>query len=357
MREALVSASIAAIVAVLVSLPLRSPDDALLNSATVAIAVLVVGVAAGLVWRLLETAGNRPLYFAVTLAIGFAIVAVASVPVDALVDRTISYAIPLAAIGFALTGALTWLLAGTQAPRWSWTAPAAVLAALAVGIGLAGQGDEESGELSLPERMGSPIAAVTAPNATVAAAPVVPAAAAETRAQVPAFVVGEGSEATFTVGEQLSRLPLPNDAVVRTTALTGEVRLDGQPSVIKVDLHSLSSDQAFRDRYIRNSMFPTSRIATFTVEDAGPVPDGLLGGDQITRTVDGELNIRDLDVPLSFEVDIRIDGDVLQVLGRTTFTWSDLGLTPPRAGPVVSVEDEVRVEVLLQAQPLREGAG
>jgi polyisoprenoid-binding protein YceI len=145
--------------------------------------------------------------------------------------------------------------------------------------------------------------------------------------------------------------------VVRTTALTGEVRLDGQPSVIKVDLHSLSSDQAFRDRYIRNSMFPTSRIATFTVEDAGPVPDGLLGGDQITRTVDGELNIRDLDVPLSFEVDIRIDGDVLQVLGRTTFTWSDLGLTPPRAGPVVSVEDEVRVEVLLQAQPLREGAG
>ena len=46
MREALVSASIAAIVAAIVSLPLRSPDDALFNSATVATAVLVVGIAA-----------------------------------------------------------------------------------------------------------------------------------------------------------------------------------------------------------------------------------------------------------------------------------------------------------------------
>ena len=44
------------------------------------------------------------------------------------------------------------------------------------------------------------------------------------------YVVGEGSEATFTVEEKLSSLPLPNDAVVRTTALSGEVHFDGRPS-------------------------------------------------------------------------------------------------------------------------------
>ena len=32
------------------------------------------------------------------------------------------------------------------------------------------------------------------------------------------FLVGEGSEATFTVGEELTLLPLPNDAVMRTMA-------------------------------------------------------------------------------------------------------------------------------------------
>ena len=42
------------------------------------------------------------------------------------------------------------------------------------------------------------------------------------------FNVSEGSEATFTVEEQLANLPLPNDAVLRTTsALTGIVNFDG----------------------------------------------------------------------------------------------------------------------------------
>ena len=42
----LLAASFASIVAVFVSLPLKPPDDALSNSLTVAIAVLVVGLAA-----------------------------------------------------------------------------------------------------------------------------------------------------------------------------------------------------------------------------------------------------------------------------------------------------------------------
>ena len=79
------------------------------------------------------------------------------------------------------------------------------------------------------------------------------------------FIVGEGSEATFTVEEKLARLPLPSDAVIRTTALSGEVHLDGRPSVIKIELHKLESDQARRDRYIRSRMFPSHSHATFTI--------------------------------------------------------------------------------------------
>ena len=61
------------------------------------------------------------------------------------------------------------------------------------------------------------------------------------------FMVTDESEATFTVGEQLTRLPLPNDAVLKTNALTGEVFLDGRPSSISIDIHRLSSDQRLRD--------------------------------------------------------------------------------------------------------------
>ena len=90
------------------------------------------------------------------------------------------------------------------------------------------------------------------------------------------YVVGEGSEATFTVEEKLSSLPLPNDAVVRTTALSGEVHFDGRPSVIDIQLHELESDQSRRDRYIRERMFPNDPIATFTLPDSRPLPARLL---------------------------------------------------------------------------------
>ena len=51
MRTGLIAGSIAAMVATLVSLPLRSPSDAILNSATVAVGVLTVGLVAGMAWN------------------------------------------------------------------------------------------------------------------------------------------------------------------------------------------------------------------------------------------------------------------------------------------------------------------
>ncbi|MDE0592652.1 MAG: hypothetical protein OSB68_05340 [Dehalococcoidia bacterium] len=44
------------------------------------------------------------------------------------------------------------------------------------------------------------------------------------------FMVSDGTEATFTVNEQLSRLPLPNDSVLRTNEITGEIDLSGESS-------------------------------------------------------------------------------------------------------------------------------
>ena len=165
------------------------------------------------------------------------------------------------------------------------------------------------------------------------------------------FVVSDGSEATFTVEEQLARLPLPNDAVMRTTNLSGEVRLDGGESVVQIDLHTLVSDQEFRDRYVRTRMFGDHQFATFTVPDVGPLPDGLSSGDEVTTSVSGTLDIRGITVPMEFEIEARDDGSELFILGRTTFTWQELDIPPPTAPVVVSIEDDVIVEVLLTVEP------
>ena len=161
------------------------------------------------------------------------------------------------------------------------------------------------------------------------------------------FVVSEGSEATFTVTEKLARLSLPNDAVMRTASLTGEVRLDGGASSIDIDLHSMTSDQANRDRYVRSRMFANHQTATFTVPSVSELPEGFADGAEVEAQVEGSLEIRGITVPLVFEVEARDDGDRVFILGRTTFTWQDMEITPPVVGPVQSIEDEVRVEVLL----------
>ncbi len=164
------------------------------------------------------------------------------------------------------------------------------------------------------------------------------------------FVVGMGSEATFTVNEKLASLSLPNDAVMRTEALAGEVHFDGRPSVITIDLHQLSSDQARRDRFVRERMFPNDPIATFTLHDAGPLPGEFTSGETATGEITGELEIKGFKAPITFEIEARDDGDVVYILGRTIFTWDQLDIPPPNL-PFVQVKDDVHVEILIAARP------
>ena len=187
--------------------------------------------------------------------------------------------------------------------------------------------------------------------APATSAPAEPAADRDTgEVEGVTFVVGMGSEATFTVNEKLANLPLPNDAVMRTEALAGEVHFDGRPSVITIDLHQLSSDQERRDRFVRERMFPNDPIATFTLPDAGPLPGEFTSGETATGQITGELEIRGFRAPVTFEIEARDDGDVVYILGRTTFTWDELDIPPPNL-PFVQVKDEVHVEILIAARP------
>ena len=374
----LAAGSIAAIVVALVSLPMNSPVDNVFNSATAGLAALIVGIVAGWLWVRLAANPRRMVYYVAALVAGLVAAVVLAVVGNIWLERLISFAVPLAAIAFVLSGALVPLLERTPPTALRWAAPVFLIAAVALGGGLVGQGDAESGELSLPKRVEAPEpAATSAPeptsmveptgvpsgptNTLVPAATTAPTAAATTApaaagtedpgTSAPSYVVGEGSEITFTVGEKLTRLPLPIEAVIRTDELSGQINLDGQPSAIQVNLHSLASDQNFRDQYIRSRMFPEHPVATFTVGSITELPEEFLAGDPFEYQVDGTLSINGIDVPITFDLEARKDEDVLNVVGRTVFTWEQLQIPVPTARSVVYVEDEVRVEVLLIAKP------
>ena len=397
MIAGLTAGAIAAIVAALVSLPLRSPLDNVFNSATVAAAALIVGILSGLLWSRLGPGPNRTRNYGAALALVLVAVIVAAVVVNIWLERMIVFTVPLAAIVFVLSGLLTLVLTRLSGAAANLTAAACLIAAVAVGGGLVTQGDAESGDLALPERVESPTPpateAVGTPTATVSPTATVPptaipattlaapqvnnpaATSATTRSEATArpaaspsaatptsqpvldepesgarYVVGEGSEITFTVEEELRNVPLPFDVVIRTTELSGEINVDGQPSSISVDLHTLVSDQQFRDSYIRSRMFPDHPVAKFTVESLGELPPEFSEGEQFERQAAGTLNVNGRDIPMTFELEVRNDGSVLNILGRTSFTWEQLDIPVPTARSVVRVAEEVFVQVLVIAE-------
>ena len=150
--------------------------------------------------------------------------------------------------------------------------------------------------------------------------------------------------------EELGRSPLRFDAVIESTGLTGTAYLDGQPSVVTLDLHSLESDQDFRDQYIRSRLFPDTAEAVVTVEEIPDLPQSFFDGEETTGQLDGSLQLGGMVTPLVFDVTARHDGSAINILGTTTFTWEQLGLSKPTARSVVYLADEVRVQVLLVAQ-------
>lgn len=346
MRSILTAAAIAGLAAVLLSLPLRSPDDAFFHAGTVALGALLAGAVLALVAR---TAGPAHARRAVVIAalVLFALAFAGAVAGESMLQRTIAFVVPLAGVVLGGTVLLTPLLERAPAlPAWGPVVAIAITAA--AGLGLAGRGDAASGHLSLPEQTGA--AASVTPPPTGTATPATRSFRAPADLRGVTFAVGEGSEATFTVREKLANLPAPNDAVERTSALSGEIHLDGQPSTVTIDLRRLTSDQPRRDNFAQQSLFRSRPTATFTVPAITNLPAPYAAGDTVKQQVAGTVQIGGVSAPLTFEVEARLDGEVLRILGRTSFHWADLQLTAPNT-PTVQVQDEVRVEVLLVARP------
>ncbi|MGH2599879.1 MAG: YceI family protein, partial [Dehalococcoidia bacterium] len=250
------------------------------------------------------------------------------------------------------------------------------------GLSLAGRGDAESGRLSLPP-LPSPAAAGTASSGASAAAGyddygagAPPAAAESTPANGGALsappVQGSGavirpadvagvtfdvvpaeSAATYTVRQKLASLPLPNDVVGRTNAVSGEVHLDGRPSKVTVDLRTLDSDEPQRDMMLRERLgLPFNRFpfAELTLDSIADLPAEYRSGETVQRSVTGSMKLREVERPMTFEVEARLQDGVLSVVGRTDFTWSDFDIPKVSVAGFVQAEDNVHIEVLLVAK-------
>ena len=364
------SGAAAAIAASLLSLPLESPDDAFFNTGSMTLGCLAAGLAAAALWRR-WTRSERQQRLAVAAIVTFAAVAIATLGAEALpgdppLDRLPGFILPLTAVALG-TIAIIFPLLYAQPLRLRIIAPGMLAASVALGAGLAGQGDGESGRLSLEDLPAPAVLATRTPTATPAPAPEataepspapgIPAspAAPATATRVPGgyVIASEQSTATYTVREKLASLPLPNEAVGKTNAITGTIYLNGGVSTVTVDLRTLTSDQSRRDRYIRtdggiqSNRYP---YAVFTATDVQAFAADMLQGKTATGTLAGRMTIREVERPFSFQIEARLADGVFQLHGAADFTWADFNIPPPNIRGFVQVENNVHIEVLLVAR-------
>ncbi len=169
-------------------------------------------------------------------------------------------------------------------------------------------------------------------------------------------LVPGGSEARYRVREQLARLSFPSDAVGTTRAISGQVVVnpDGtivsEESKIVVDLTTLRSDESRRDNYIQNNTLQTSRFPTaeFVPKEIRGLPSPLPDSGEGQFQLSGDLTLHGVTRPVTWEVTARLDGQTLTGSATTSFTFADFNLTVPQVFVVLSVDETIRLEVDFQ---------
>lgn len=197
--------------------------------------------------------------------------------------------------------------------------------------------------------------ATAAPTATAAATP----AAATPAAGALTFTVSTGSKAIVRVNEQLADRNLPSDAVLTTDKVTGEFTLlaDGTfaaGSRIVADLTALSSDVGLRDDFVKRNTLDTRRFpqATFVPTRTEGLTLPLAASGDLTFKLTGQMTIRDVTKEITFDVVAKRSGADLMASAKVApaFQFGTFGMSQPRVFSVISIKDEIRLEMELVAR-------
>ena len=166
----------------------------------------------------------------------------------------------------------------------------------------------------------------------------------------------ESSLVTIRVREQLAGFTSMSDAVLTTSAISGVVGLtrDGRitaDSVLRVDLSTIASDEARRDNYVKQETLNVARYPTaeLTVIGTYGLPQPLPASGEWKFTLVTSMTVHDTTHEVTWDVTGQRVGRELRATARTTVHFGDFGLQRPSVAAVLSVQDEIRLEVLLRA--------
>lgn len=210
----------------------------------------------------------------------------------------------------------------------------------------------------------------------VGCAPATPAPAAQaepTPTPLPAapgfrtfVVVPEESSAAYLVDEEFfaDALRKYNIAAGQKVTIGSTNRVEGSlaldlnaaqplgPNEFTVDLLSLTSDQSLRDGWLRENAlesekFPEARFVASAIEGA---PANYSEGEEARFQLVGELTVRSITLPVTFDVTATLSGDTIRGVAEAKVQMSDFGVTPPNFANTLVVADLFTIRIELTAK-------
>jgi len=162
----------------------------------------------------------------------------------------------------------------------------------------------------------------------------------------------EGSVARYKIGEVLIRYPNPIVAVGESDQVSGGVVFDENGEVlsgtIAVDVSVLKSDKSKRDNWIRRSGGIGAEITLNVTEIEGlTFPLDKIG--EIEFVIVGDLEISGTTVTTRWDASATLSESNVEGKADTSISWDQFGLSKPSLPFIISVEDEITLELEFKA--------
>lgn len=187
---------------------------------------------------------------------------------------------------------------------------------------------------------------------TVAEATDAPAAAEAAMSSQIFEIVPAESQARFLIDEVLRGDPVTVVGV--TDQVAGQIAVDPsdpastQLGVIQINARTITTDNDFRNRAIKNAILSTDtyEFVTFTPKAIGGLPATVTVGEPFTFQITGDLTVKDTTRTVTFDATVTpVSETELSGTASTSVLYTDFGLAIPDSPMVDTVADEVRLEL------------
>jgi polyisoprenoid-binding protein YceI len=167
------------------------------------------------------------------------------------------------------------------------------------------------------------------------------------------WTIAPGSRAGYRVREKLAFLPALDDAVGRTSQITGgatftksEGSLTVTAASFVINVYSLRSNEAMRDEHIHTIGIQSATYpkASFRLTRDLTLPQAALSGKVVEVRVSGDLNMHGTTRLVTIPVELRLSPTAIRAVGALTFPWGLFNMTAPSVGSFVSVESHATME-------------